>query len=98
MALETVEDKRTVIDDAHVPVAESRVVHKPFVPASKWLPEFTARAVLVGSGLGIIFGAASLYISLKTGLTFNETCAISDYVDIRFQLVSSTVSLLRRPL
>jgi putative OPT family oligopeptide transporter len=77
MALETVEENRPVIDDAHVPLAESHAVHKPFVPASKWLPEFTARAVLVGSGLGIIFGAASLYISLKTGLTVSASIPIA---------------------
>lgn len=77
MATETVEPDRSVIDDAHVPLAESRKVHKPFVPASKWLPEFTPRAVLVGSGLGIIFGAASLYISLKTGLTVSASIPIA---------------------
>lgn len=66
-----------VIDDAHVPVAESRAVHKPFVPASKILPEFTVRAVLVGAVLGLIFGAASMYISLKTGLTVSASIPIA---------------------
>lgn len=66
-----------IIDDAHVPVAESHAVHKPYVPASKWLPEFTPRAVLVGSILGIIFGAASMYVSLKTGLTVSASIPIA---------------------
>jgi len=66
-----------VIDDAHVPVAESRAVHKPFISAATILPEFTLRAVLVGSVLGLIFGAASMYISLKTGLTVSASIPIA---------------------
>ncbi|MDQ3180621.1 MAG: oligopeptide transporter, OPT family [Acidobacteriota bacterium] len=65
------------IDDAHVPLAESHAVHQPFVPADKWLSEFTLRAVLVGSVLGILFGAASMYISLKTGLTVSASIPIA---------------------
>lgn len=66
-----------VVDEVHVPLAESHAVHKPFVPASKWLPEFTPRAVIVGSLLGLIFGAASMYISLKTGLTVSASIPIA---------------------
>jgi putative OPT family oligopeptide transporter len=73
MATETIKP----IDDAHVPAAESNADHKPFVPASKWLPEFTPRAVIVGSVLGLIFGAASMYISLKTGLTVSASIPIA---------------------
>jgi putative OPT family oligopeptide transporter len=76
MATETIESVKP-IDDAHVPVAESYAVHKPFVPASERLPEFTVRAVLVGSVLGLIFGAASMYISLKTGLTVSASIPIA---------------------
>ena len=42
------------IDDAHVPIAESHRVFQPYVPADKWLSEFTLRAVFVGSVLGIL--------------------------------------------
>jgi putative OPT family oligopeptide transporter len=77
MATETLEPVAPIIDDAHVPVAESRAVHKPFVPADVWLPEFTPRAVLVGSLLGIVFGAASMYVSLKTGLTVSASIPIA---------------------
>jgi putative OPT family oligopeptide transporter len=76
MATETIEGIKP-IDDAHVPLAESHAVHKPFVPASTWLPEFTPRAVIVGSVLGLIFGAASMYISLKTGLTVSASIPIA---------------------
>jgi uncharacterized oligopeptide transporter (OPT) family protein len=70
-------DELEAIDDAHVPVAESRAAHRPFVPASKRLPEFTPRAVIVGSLLGLVFGAASMYVSLKTGLTVSASIPIA---------------------
>lgn len=66
-----------VIDDFHVPVAESHAVHKPFVPADVILPEFTARAVIVGAVLGIIFGASSVYLALKVGLTVSASIPIA---------------------
>ncbi len=65
------------IDDAHVPVSKSRKVFQPFVPADAWLSEFTLRAVLVGSVLGLLFGAASMYVSLKTGLTVSASIPIA---------------------
>lgn len=64
-------------DEAHIPVAESRAVHKPFVPASKFLPEFTWRAVTLGSILGIIFGASSVYLALRVGLTVSASIPIA---------------------
>jgi putative OPT family oligopeptide transporter len=66
-----------VTDEAHVPVAESHVVHKPFIPASKILPEFTPRAVILGSLLGIIFGASSVYLALRVGLTVSASIPIA---------------------
>ena len=66
-----------VVDDFHVPVAESHAVHKPFVPAETILPEFTARAVIVGAILGIIFGASSVYLALKVGLTVSASIPIA---------------------
>ena len=43
--------------------------HKPFVPDEAKIPEFTWPAVIVGALLGIIFGASSLYLLLKVGMT-----------------------------
>jgi hypothetical protein len=39
----------------------------PYRAADTRLPEFTLRAVLVGTVLGMIFGASSLYLVLKVG-------------------------------
>jgi putative OPT family oligopeptide transporter len=42
---------------------------QPFVPAGENRPEFTLRAVLLGSLFGIIFGGVTVYVGLKAGLT-----------------------------
>ena len=68
---------RGIVDEVHVPVAEKVVVHEPFVPSSVVLPEFSLRAVVVGSILGVIFGASSVYLALKVGLTVSASIPIA---------------------
>ena len=52
--------------------------HKPYVPAAETrMPEFTWRAVLVGSALGILFGASSLYLVLKVGMTVSASIPVA---------------------
>ena len=51
------------------PVTEPQAEHKPYVPDEVTLPEFTWPSVLVGAVLGILFGASSLYLLLKVGMT-----------------------------
>jgi putative OPT family oligopeptide transporter len=51
--------------------------HQPYVPDSANLPEFTWPAVLVGAVLGIIFGASSLYLLLKVGMTVSASVPIA---------------------
>jgi putative OPT family oligopeptide transporter len=51
--------------------------HKPFVPASTRLPELTLMPLLVGTVLGILFGAASLYLALKIGMTISASIPIA---------------------
>jgi putative OPT family oligopeptide transporter len=41
----------------------------PYVPASRDVPEFTVRAMVLGTIIGIVFGAANSFLGLKTGLT-----------------------------
>lgn len=50
---------------------------EPFIPASAVIPEFTLRAVLTGAVLGIIFGASSLYLVLKVGLTVSASIPVA---------------------
>src|SRR3990172_6048248 len=49
----------------------------PTVPAASTLPEFTLRALLLGTVLGAVFGASSLYLVLKVGLTVSASIPVA---------------------
>src|SRR5215831_12545431 len=51
--------------------------HKPYVPDDFIVPEFTWPSVLLGAVLGIIFGASSLYLLLKVGMTVSASVPIA---------------------
>jgi uncharacterized oligopeptide transporter (OPT) family protein len=51
--------------------------HEPYVPANVRMREFTWPAVIVGAFLGIIFGASSLYLVLKVGLTVSASIPVA---------------------
>jgi putative OPT family oligopeptide transporter len=51
--------------------------HKPYVPDNVQIPEFTWPAVIVGALLGILFGASSLYLLLKVGMTVSASVPIA---------------------
>ena len=42
---------------------------RPYVAAEVQMAESTPRAVALGAVLGVIFGAVSVYLALKAGLT-----------------------------
>ncbi|MEZ4945783.1 MAG: oligopeptide transporter, OPT family [Cyclobacteriaceae bacterium] len=50
---------------------------KPYVSAQDFIPEFTLKAVILGSVFGIIFGAATVYLGLKVGLTVSASIPIA---------------------
>src|SRR4029077_8504815 len=50
---------------------------RPFIPASANLPELGLVPLLVGSNLGILFGASSLYLVLKVGLTVSASISVA---------------------
>ncbi len=54
-----------------------RYVHEPYVPDDVEMAEFTWPAVLVGVVLGIIFGASSLYLVLKVGMTVSASIPVA---------------------
>ncbi|MEN9676556.1 MAG: hypothetical protein RIS76_2452 [Verrucomicrobiota bacterium] len=56
---------------------ESKPAFRPFIPASSPLREFTARSLIVGTLLGIIFGASSLFLALKVGLTVSASIPVA---------------------
>ena len=50
---------------------------EPFIPDSVTMREFTLRAVVTGAILGMIFGASSLYLVLKVGLTVSASIPVA---------------------
>jgi putative OPT family oligopeptide transporter len=50
---------------------------KPFVPANESRPELTFRALLLGALFGILFGAVTVYVGLRAGLTVAASIPIS---------------------
>ena len=50
---------------------------QPFVPPSENRPEFTLRAILLGSFFGIVFGAVTVYVGLRAGLTVAASIPIA---------------------
>ncbi len=51
--------------------------HKPYIEASKKIYEFTVIPVIMGCVLGIVFGASSLYLALKVGMTVSASIPVA---------------------
>ncbi|MBI4410343.1 MAG: oligopeptide transporter, OPT family [Gemmatimonadetes bacterium] len=50
---------------------------KPFISAGQAVPEFTVRAVLIGAFFGLVFGAVTVYLALRAGLTVSASIPIA---------------------
>jgi putative OPT family oligopeptide transporter len=50
---------------------------KPYIPADAVVPELTVRAVVLGALLGIIFGAVTVYLALRAGLTVSASIPVA---------------------
>ena len=50
---------------------------QPFISADTQMKEFTFKAVLMGSIFGIAFGASTVYLALKAGLTVSASIPIA---------------------
>lgn len=51
--------------------------HKPFISPSKHIAELTIMPLIMGSILGIVFGASSLYLALKVGMTVSASIPVA---------------------
>jgi putative OPT family oligopeptide transporter len=60
-----------------MPYDPSPATVKPYIPASAQLPEMTFRALAMGVILGMVFGASSLYLVLKVGLTVSASIPVA---------------------
>src|SRR4051794_25352741 len=61
---------------------------RPFIPASVRLPELTPLPLIVGTVLGIVFGASSLYLVLKVGLTVSASIPVAVLSITFFRIIS----------
>jgi putative OPT family oligopeptide transporter len=50
---------------------------RPYVDASETIAEFSLRAVILGSLFGVLFGAVSVYVGLRAGLTVSASIPIA---------------------
>ncbi len=50
---------------------------RPYVPADVEMPELTAGPLVVGALLGILFGASSIYLVLKVGVTVSASIPVA---------------------
>src|SRR4029079_9573072 len=61
---------------------------RPFIPAQVILPELTLLPLIMGTLLGIVFGASSLYLVLKVGLTVSASIPVAVISITIFRLLS----------
>ena len=55
----------------------TKPVFQPYVPASQSPAEFTVKAVILGVVFGLIFGASTVYLGLRAGLTVSASIPIA---------------------
>ena len=64
---------------ATTPVVKTttKTTFRPFVSATESRPELTVRALILGAFFGILFGAVTVYVGLRAGLTVAASIPIS---------------------
>ena len=50
---------------------------EPFIPASQDVSEFSVKAIILGAFFGILFGAVTVYLGLRAGLTVSASIPIA---------------------
>jgi putative OPT family oligopeptide transporter len=50
---------------------------KPYIPATQSPAEFTAKAIVLGAIFGLVFGASTVYLGLRAGLTVSASIPIA---------------------
>src|SRR5256885_17098116 len=75
-APESKNPRTATVDRAPIAASEEEV-HKPFVPAEVEIPELTLVPLVVGTLLGLLFGASSMYLVLKVGLTVSASIPVA---------------------
>jgi putative OPT family oligopeptide transporter len=63
--------------ETSTPVPAPRTAFQPYVPASQSPAEFTVKAIILGALFGLIFGASTVYLGLRAGLTVSASIPIA---------------------
>jgi OPT family oligopeptide transporter len=58
-------------------MADNNINFKPFVAPESRMKEFTIKSIVLGSIFGILFGAASVYLALRAGLTVSASIPVA---------------------
>ena len=61
---------------------------EPYIPAAVSMRELTVLPLLAGTVLGMIFGASSLYLVLKVGLTVSASIPVAVISITLFRILS----------
>src|SRR6476646_8359077 len=61
---------------------------RPFIPPTARLREFTPIPIISGTLLGIVFGASSLYLVLKVGITVSASIPVAVLAITTFRVLS----------
>jgi putative OPT family oligopeptide transporter len=61
---------------------------EPYIAAGTVMPELTVRSLLMGTILGMLFGASSLFLTLKVGLTVSASIPVAVISVTLFKLFS----------
>ncbi|MBX9680095.1 MAG: oligopeptide transporter, OPT family [Gemmataceae bacterium] len=92
-------DPNTAFQSASMPTPSAPISEdhppdfKPYVPDEARMPEFTWPAVLAGSLLGLVFGASSLYLVLKVGMTVSASIPVAVLSITLFRWLSAAFGL-----
>jgi putative OPT family oligopeptide transporter len=70
------------------PDVPAAATFEPYIPAERQMRELTPLPVIVGTLLGVIFGAASLYLVLKVGLTVSASIPVAVLSITFFRILS----------
>jgi putative OPT family oligopeptide transporter len=66
---------------------------KSFIPSDKTIPELSFLPILLGAFLGIVFGASSLYLALKVGMTVSASIPVAVLSITLFRGLSKVLGL-----
>jgi len=66
---------------------------KPFVPDDAQMAEFTPKAIVLGVAFGIVFGAATVFLALKAGLTVSASIPIAVLAIAVFKRIGNSTIL-----